>query len=121
MKLNENSLKGKLASKTIINRRKKKLEQMLASKDNFFSEEAIRQRDPILYEIYVGSSKRSTMKENLAIKNLSVTNFLIEELDREIYSDSLNDAVKKEEDLYGAKQIKLLYVSSANLERNRPA
>jgi hypothetical protein len=120
MKLNENSLKDKLARKTIINRRKKKLEQMLASKENFFSEEAIKQRDPILYEIYVGPIKRRTMKESQAIKDPSVTNFLIEELDRQIYSDNLNEAVRKEEHLYGENQIKLFYVSSANLERNRP-
>jgi hypothetical protein len=119
MELNESTVKGKIPNKTILNRRKKKLEQMLANKDNFFSEEAIKQRDPILYEIYVGSGKRRHLKENTKINDPSVTNFLIEELDREIYINDLSQAVRKEETLYGEKHIQVLYVSLANLERNR--
>ncbi len=107
---------SKLIDKKILNRRKRKLDEMLMSKDNFFTEEAIKQRDPILYEIYVGSYKRRNQKYEGSNKDASVASFLMEELDRDVYLEELNAQLKKEELLYGENEIRELYVQIINLE-----
>jgi hypothetical protein len=107
--------------KIILNRRKKKLDELLSQGD-YFSEDAIKQRDPILYEIYVGSHKRKNplfTSNKLSIINSegSVTKFLMDELDHEIYNNNLSGELNKEVKDYGVKEMNSIYVSQTNFIR----
>ena len=58
-----------LSNTKVLNRRKNKLDEMIRNTDDFFSEEAIKERDvffilfqPILYEIYIGVNEKQPEK-----------------------------------------------------------
>jgi hypothetical protein len=99
----------------VLNRRKRKLDELLSSNDPYFSEDSIMQRDPILYEIYVGAHKRNCeifSNQNLNVINSgsSLSNFLIDELASEIHRNNLNHEFEKEINQYGEEEIRESYV-----------
>lgn len=107
-KLNQIDLK-------VLNRRKRKLDELLSSTDPYFSEDSIRQRDPILYEIYVGAHKKNSeifRDKNLNVINCgsSLSNFLIDELSSDIHKKNLNKEFQNEINQYGEKEIRESYV-----------
>lgn len=107
-KLNQIDLK-------VLNRRKRKLDELLASTDPYFSEDSIMQRDPILYEIYVGAHKKNSeifRDKNLNVINCgnSLSNFLIDELSSDIHKKNLNKEFQNEINQYGEKEIRESYV-----------
>lgn len=73
------------------NRRYAKLDQLM-DEDEFFTEEAVKQRDPLLYHMYVGrfSNRNSSAKEPMTTKDLS--KFLFQRIDKSEYEKSLEEA-----------------------------
>ena len=57
--------------------------------DEFFVEEAIMQREPLLYHMYVGrfSNRNGSVKESMNPKDLS--KFLFQRIDKQEYEASL--------------------------------
>ncbi len=90
-------------NKKILNRRKKKLDELLNGDSDYFSENSIMQRDPILYEIYVGSHRRKTKVFNEINTNINVkmSKVLMDELEREIHTENLQNELDKEYKKYG--------------------
>lgn len=66
---------------SVLNRRKRKLDEMLERGDEYFSEESIRERDPIMYGMYIGS-KECTSK---------FSTFLFSQMDREMCKGRLDE------------------------------
>jgi hypothetical protein len=98
--------------KTILNRRKKKLDEILYGNNDFFSEENIKQRDPILYEIYVGSHKKRHQIFNIDVHtNSSMSKFLMNEIESDIHNQNIKNELLKEYKIYGENSVNKLYVS----------
>jgi hypothetical protein len=92
----------------ILNRRKKKLDELLNQSD-YFSEDEIKRRDPILYEIYVGSYKRK--HENMNTKNeCSITQMFFDEMDDSLHKENLNKEIVREMKEFGDNKIQNCYV-----------
>ena len=92
----------------ILNRRKKKLDELMNQSD-YFSEEEIKRRDPILYEIYLGSYK--IKNENLNTKSeSSITQMVFDEMDDSLHKENLNKTIRREMKEFGHNKIKNEYV-----------
>ena len=73
------------------NRRYAKL-QKLIDEDEFFSEDAIKQRDPLLFHMYVGRySDRNGFLKDPATQN-DLSKFLFQSMDKKDYEASLKQA-----------------------------
>lgn len=98
-------------NRTVLNRRKKKLDELLEGESDFFSEDSIKQRDPILYEIYVGSyRRRHPIPTQQNSNNVQTSKFLLNEIDQNIHLENIDKEIKKEIDLYGKKEMNKVYV-----------
>ncbi|EAS05657.1 coiled-coil protein, putative (macronuclear) [Tetrahymena thermophila SB210] len=87
----------------ILNRRYKKLQQLI-EEDDFFSEEAIKMRQPLLYYLYCGQYLKQ-QAENFS--ELSFAQFLEELMMKEEYRQQLEDEynASKEKDLLPKRMI----------------
>ena len=76
------------------NRRYAQLQKLIDA-DEFFAEEAIMQREPLLYHMYVGrySNRNSSVRENMNPKDLS--KFLFQRIDKQEYEASLQAAYER--------------------------
>jgi len=91
----------------ILNRRKNKLDELL-KEGIYFSEESIKIRDPILYQIYVGSNCQKTNKSG----NCStLSKFLFDELDIQTQNDLYQTELAKEANLYNGINVYDVYVN----------
>jgi len=101
--------------KKVLNRRKKKLDQLLSNSNGYFSEDSIKQRDPILYEIYVGSHKRNNELFNKSLQKIEpvqMSEILLNRVEEEVYQENLEIILGKECNKYGEKLINELYVNN---------
>jgi len=78
------TLQAKLSKipRHILNRRYKKLQQLI-DEDEYFNEESIQQREPILYFLYVGRYKRELDKEKESVAEMLVHQMLNNEYKQE--------------------------------------
>ncbi|CAD8153243.1 unnamed protein product [Paramecium pentaurelia] len=78
--------------KTILNRRFKKLQELIDNEE-YFSEEQIRMRDPLLYFIYVGQYIRNQNKK--PDSNFNLSEILIDQIQKQEYEIRLQEMYDK--------------------------
>lgn len=89
----------------IVNRRKVKLFEMLRNNDEYFSEESIKRRDPILYEIYIGWRSKITNSKSLNNTPKDMCSFLLSQIDKENFEEDLGNALTNDMNTYGKENI----------------
>lgn len=119
IKFNKDRLKIKAINSKVLNRRKVKLMEMLNQGDEYFQEESIKQRDPILYEIYVGSHKKKHRISGLNDNHTdALSSLLFHKIEKESHEENLAKQIKREFDKYGEEEIDSLYKEVYDLNVN---
>ena len=110
VKLLKDRLKNNISHSKIqiINRRKRKLDELLNQTD-YFSEEQIKRRDPILYEIYLGNSFKKNQTSDEA-KEFFLTKFFMDELEDSIHKEKVKEEIEKEKKDFEENHINNVYV-----------
>ena len=82
--------------KKVRNRRYKKLQELIEDSD-YFSEENIKMRDPLLYHMYIGRFQRN---QDANPGSLMITDIAFQRLDKLEYETALKDHFKKNKDYF---------------------
>ena len=82
--------------KIIRNRRYKKLQELIESSD-YFEEDNIKMRDPLLYHMYIGRFQRN---QDANPDALMMTDIAFQRLDKQEYESALKDQYLKNKDYF---------------------
>jgi len=97
----------------ILNRRFIKLQEMIEKDDDYFSEESIRSRDPLLYHLYIGRYQRNGDIHGNMNPNLS--DVLFQAIDTQQQEEELQKAAKLYKEISGGKE----YFTEKQFNNNR--